>query len=89
LFYYKKSVKNVWRGSRLKMLRDRGIRRGVEVFVRDALNPELPERKARVVNVYPHPSRWIVVQYEDGNMEQVEESQVTTMFEINRRGREI
>ena len=42
-----------------------------------------------IVNVYPHPSRWMVVQYEDGNMEQVEESQVTTMFEINRRGREI
>ena len=71
------------------MLKDRGIRRGIEVFVRDPLNPDMPERKARVVNTYPHPSRWMVVQYEDGNMDQVEESQVTTMFEINRRRREI
>ena len=66
------------------MLRDRGIRRGIEVFVKDPINPDTPERKARVVNTYPHPSRWLVVQYEDGNMVQVEESQVTTMFEINR-----
>jgi hypothetical protein len=46
-------------------------------------------RKARVVNVYPHPSRWLVVQYDDGDIVQVEEKQITTMFEINRRGREI
>ena len=49
----------------------------------------MPERKARVVNIYPHPSRWLIVQYDDGNMDQVEESQITTMFEINRKGREI
>jgi hypothetical protein len=71
------------------LLRDRGIRRGIEVFVKDPLNPELPERKARVVNVYPHPSTWMVVKYDDGNTVQVEEKQVTTMYEINRRGREI
>lgn len=71
------------------MLRDRGIRKGIEVFVKDFEEPSLPERKARVVNVYPHPSSWMVVQYEDGNMEQVEERRVTTMFEVNRKGREI
>ena len=71
------------------MLRDRGIRRGIEVFVRDPINPEIPDKKALVVNTYPHPSRWLVVQYEDGNMEQVEEGQVTTMFEVNRKGFEI
>ena len=71
------------------MLRDRGIRRGIEVLVKDLIDPGIPERKARVVNTYPHPSRWLVVQYEDGNMVQVEESQVTTMFEINRKGNEI
>jgi len=71
------------------MLRDRGIRRGIEVFVRDGTSPGTPERKARVINTYPHPSRWLVVQYEDGNMDQVEEGQVTTMFEKNRKGVEI
>ncbi len=71
------------------MLKDRGIRRGIEVFVKDAIDPDMPKRKARVVNTYPAPSRWLIVQYEDGNMDQVEESQITTMFEINRRGREI
>jgi len=30
-----------------------------------------------------------VVKYEDGDMAQVEERQITTMFEVNRRGREI
>lgn len=70
------------------MLKDRGIRRGIEVLVKNPLEPDMPERKARVVNIYPHPSRWLIVQYEDGNMDQVEESQITTMFEINRRGRE-
>ena len=77
---------NKWRE---KTLRDRGIRRGIEVFVRDSINPDMPTRKALVVNTYPHPSRWLVVQYEDGNMEQVEENQVTTMFEMNRKGIEI
>ncbi|KYK21536.1 hypothetical protein AYK24_08985 [Thermoplasmatales archaeon SG8-52-4] len=71
------------------MLQDRGIRRGIEVFVKDIVNPDTPLKKARVVNVYPHPSRWLVVQYEDGDIVQVEESQITTMFEVNRRGREI
>lgn len=71
------------------MLENRGIRRGIEVFVRDEINPDMPERKAIVINTYPPPSRWLVVKYEDGNMEQVEEKQVTTMFEMNRKGREI
>ncbi|UCF50325.1 MAG: hypothetical protein JSU91_02255 [Thermoplasmatales archaeon] len=71
------------------MLKDRGIRRGIEVFVKNPLEPDSPQKKARVVNTYPSPSRWLTVQYEDGNMDQVEESQITTMFEINRRGREI
>ena len=71
------------------MLKYRGIKRGIEVLVRDPVNPDMPERKARVVNTYPHPSRWLVVQYEDGNMDQVEENQVTTMFEIKRKGIEI
>ena len=71
------------------MLENRGIRRGIEVFVKDDINPDMPERKARVVNTYPPPSRWLVVQYEDGNMDQVQESQVTTMYEINRRRIEI
>ena len=67
------------------MLRDRGIRRGIEVFVKSKTDPDLPEQKARVINTYPHPSRWLVVKFEDGNMVQVEESQVTTMSEKNRR----
>ncbi len=71
------------------MLRDRGIRRGIEVLVKDPANPENDEKKAIVVNTYPHPSNWLVVQFEDGNMAQVEERYVTTMFEVNRKGREI
>ncbi len=71
------------------MLKDRGIKKGIEVFVKDPINPDIPERKARVVNTYPHPSSWLVVQFEDGNMIQVEERYVTTMFEINRKGKEI
>jgi len=71
------------------MLKDRGIRRGIEVLVKDPANPDDPQKKARVVNTYPHPSRWCVVQFEDGNMVQVEERYITTMFEINRRGKEI
>lgn len=67
------------------MITDRGIRRGIEVIVKDYENPDLPGKKARVVNIYPHPSNWLVVKYEDGNMEQVEENRVTTMFEINRK----
>jgi len=71
------------------MLEERGIRKGIEVLVKDAIEPDSTPKKARVVRTYPKPSRWLVVKYEDGNMEQVKESQVTTMFEINRRGREI
>ena len=66
------------------MLRDRGIRRGIEVFVTDADNPDMPAKKALVVNTYPHPSSWLVVQFDDGNMVEVDESQVTTMFEVNK-----
>jgi hypothetical protein len=71
------------------MLKERGIKKGIEVFVRDAIDPDIPIKKARVVNVYPHPSRWLVVQYEDGNMDQVEERQVTTMFEVRRKNLEL
>jgi hypothetical protein len=71
------------------MIKDRGIRKGIEVFVKDNLDPNLTEKKARVVNIYPPPSRWLIVQYEDGNFDQVEESQVTTMFEVKRRGEEL
>lgn len=71
------------------MLKDRGIRRGVEVLVKDPVDPDTPQKKAIVVNTYPHPSNWLVVQFEDGNMVQVEERYVTTMFEVNRKGREI
>ena len=67
------------------MLKDRGIRTGTEVMVKDPAHPDKPARKARVINTYPHPSTWMVVRYEDGNMKEVEESQVTTMFEINRK----
>ena len=42
-----------------------------------------------MINVYPHPSNWIVVKYEDGNVVQIEEKYVTTMFEVNRRWKEI
>jgi len=71
------------------MLRDRGIRRGIEVLVKDPVDPDIPQKKAIVVNTYPHPSNWLVVQFEDGNMVQVEERYVTTMFEVNRKGKEI
>ena len=33
------------------MLKDRGIRRGIEVFVKDVVNPDIPDRKARIFNV--------------------------------------
>ena len=71
------------------MLRDRGIRRGIEVLVKDPVDPDIPQKKAIVVNTYPHPSNWLVVQFEDGTMVQVEERYVTTMFEVNRKGKEI
>ena len=63
------------------MLEDRGIKKGMEVFVKDKKDPDSPVRKAVVINTYPSPSRWLVVMYESGSMEQVEESQITTMFE--------
>lgn len=63
------------------MLSDRGIRKGVEVFVKDREDPDLPMRKAVVINTYPPPSRWLVVQYDSGDVEQVEANQITTMFE--------
>jgi len=72
-------------GVKKYMLRDRGIRRGVEVFVKDIAEPDMLGRKARVVNTYPHPSTWLVVKFEDGNVKEVEENQVTTMFEVNRK----
>ena len=71
------------------MLKDRGIKRGIEVFVKNALDHDIPERKARVINIYPPPSSWLVVKYEDGNIDQVNERQVTTMFEAYKRGIEI
>lgn len=67
------------------MLKSRGIKRGVEVFVKDPVNPDDPLRKALVVNTYPHPSSWLVVQFEDGEMKEVDGSLVTTMFEQNRK----
>ncbi len=67
------------------MLKSRGIKRGIEVFVKDPVNPNDPLRKARVVNTYPHPSSWLVVQFENGEMKEVDESMVTTMFERNRK----
>jgi len=34
-----------------------------------------------VVQTYPRANRWFVVQYESGDIAQVEEKQVSTMFE--------
>jgi hypothetical protein len=63
------------------MLEERGIRKGIEVLVKDLEDPTMPARKAVVLRTYPRPSRWFVVRYESGDIAQVEESQVTTMFE--------
>lgn len=63
------------------MLEERGIRKGIEVLVRDPEAPNQPARKAVVIRTYPRPSRWFVVRYESGDVAQVEETQVTTMFE--------
>jgi hypothetical protein len=68
------------------MLEERGIRKGVEVLVRDLEAPNLPARKAVVIRTYPRPSRWFVVRYESGDVAQVEENQVTTMFEEYKKG---
>ena len=67
------------------MLEARGIRRGIEVFVDDPANPGEPARRGRVIRTYPHPSRWIVVKFESGDVEQIQEQYVTTMFEWNRK----
>jgi hypothetical protein len=69
------------------MLEPRGIRKGVEVFVRDPDAPRRPARKAVVIRTYPYPSRWCVVRYETGDYAQVEENQVTTMFEEYEKNR--
>ena len=71
------------------MLEDRGIRKGIEVLVHRVDEPGLPPRRATVIRTYPRPSHWFVVRFESGDMEQVEESQVTTMFEYYRKGSEI
>lgn len=63
------------------MLELRGIRKGIEVLIRNSENPNLPARKAVVIRTYPRPSRWFVVRYDTGDIGQVEETQVTTMFE--------
>jgi hypothetical protein len=68
------------------MLEERGIRKGIEVLVKDPDAPKLPARKAIVIRTYPRPSRWFVVRYESGDIAQVEEKQVTTMFEEYKKG---
>jgi hypothetical protein len=68
------------------MLEERGIRKGIEVLVRDPDTPNLPARKAVVIRTYPRPSRWFVVRFESGDMAQVEENQVSTMFEEYQKG---
>jgi hypothetical protein len=68
------------------MLEERGIRKGIEVLVRDPDAPNRPARKAIVIRTYPRPSRWFVVKFESGDMEQVEETQVTTMYEEYKKG---
>ena len=68
------------------MLEERGIRIGIEVLVRDPDAPNRPARKAVVIRTYPRPSRWFVVKFESGDMEQVEETQVTTMHEEYKKG---
>jgi hypothetical protein len=68
------------------MLEERGIRKGIEVYVQDPDAPNRPARKAIVIRTYPRPSRWFVVKFESGDMEQVEETQVTTMYEEYKKG---
>jgi hypothetical protein len=68
------------------MLKERGIRKGIEVLVHDPNAPNRPARKAMVIRTYPRPSRWFVVRYESGDIAQIEETQVTTMFEEYRKG---
>jgi hypothetical protein len=68
------------------MLEERGIRKGIEVLVRDPDSPNRPARKAVVIRTYPRPSRWFVVRFESGDLAQVEENQVSTMFEEYQKG---
>jgi hypothetical protein len=68
------------------LLEERGIRKGVEVLVRNVDAPNGPARKAIVIRTYPRPSRWFVVRFESGDVAQVEETQVTTMFEEYKKG---
>ncbi len=68
------------------MLEERGIRKGTEVLVRNPDVPNRPARKAVVIRTYPRPSRWFVIRYESGDIAQVEEDQVTTMFEEYKKG---
>ncbi len=77
-------IKN--KGWELSLLEERGIRKGIEVLVRDPEAPQRPARKAIVIRTYPRPSRWFVVRYESGDIAQVEENQVTTMFEEYKKG---
>ena len=67
------------------MMSARGIKQGTEVYVKNILNSDKPDRKAHVLNIYPYPSNLLVIQYDDdGSMDQVEATHVTTMFEKNR-----
>ena len=68
------------------MLEGGEIRQGMEAFIKDPLGDETSYKKAVVLRKYPKPSRWLVVQYESGDMEHVEETQVTTMFDAYRKG---
>ncbi len=68
------------------MLELRGIRKGSEVFIRSIEDPNLPARRAVVIRTYPSPSRWCVVRFESGDYAQVEENQVSTMFEEYKKG---
>ena len=47
------------------MLKEIVIRRGVEVFVKNKDNSNLPEKKARVIKTYTNPSRELGVTYEE------------------------
>jgi len=67
------------------MLEERGIRKGIEVMIQDLDDPAMPARKGIILRTYPKPSHWVVVKYETGDIAQVEEKQITTMFEINRK----
>lgn len=63
----------------------RGIKKGIEVFVHKPGNSKEEPRHARIIRTYPSPSNWLVVQFDDGNIEQIQDQYVTTMFEKNRK----